>query len=85
MAKLDKRRSFLRQSGFRDARLIGIACEGSLTELQLLIMIVGAKKPLVMLQKKLNKKDICSQLVGHALKPGFCFICFQIMILTFHD
>jgi hypothetical protein len=51
MAKLDKRRSFLRQSGFRDARLIGIACEGSLTELQLLIMIVGAKKRFVMLQK----------------------------------
>ena len=34
MAKLDRRRSFLRQSGFRDARLIGIACEGSLTELR---------------------------------------------------
>jgi len=139
MAKLDRRRSFLRQSGFRDARLIGIACEGSLTELRYFEAVkeklaehpsrihielikreeasksapkhvinsldafrkkVGfllsdnfwavidydrwGEKALRDAAKKLNKKDICSQLVGHALKSGFCFICFQKMILTFH-
>ena len=32
MVSVNKRRSFLRKTGFRDSQLIGIACEGSVTE-----------------------------------------------------